>query len=811
MRRHSIPLLRPLCLAAGLALAAPSHALIYVVGAGSVPTQCDFNSLQAAINAAASNPGPDIIRVAVDQTYTAQALTIGTQDLTIIGGYTNCAAALPPNAQATAPSTVLSGAGGSQAPVISITGSGVRQLFNLDIANGDASRIDGNGGGINFRGAGDLVLRNVIVRNSVAAFGGGIRFRGDSDSEEARLSLSADVGISFNTAQISGGGLRVEGNARVFMNSARGFINGNEALGVNLTTGQPQGGFGGGIQLLAPADGEFSSPGFPNIGAVFANRAVRGGGVAVIADDGDADTFSKFFRALPDQPFVIRENTASVAGGGVYLQAEPPGISPFFGVAVGCFVGAHIDANRAPDGAAIYADSDSGVFGETEGGRVWLGRWTNGGSCARPANAVDCAQPFGCTRISDNFNATPAGVAQNGATIALRDDALLDVRDTVIGYNTAQHAIRADSAELVDVRNSLIIGNTLRDGVMRLDLNTGGTDDRFLLIDTTIADNPISVGTHVVQAVNGHRVFWNRNIINQIGKLPYAYPGGAAGNGNVSIEQSLFNDSTGINMGPSTRNRLDIARFVDPTINDYRLRWYSQAINIAANVPATDLDLGGRPRGDLLWGPPGSPVPRDAGAWERQSSDALVVNGGFYSLAQWAYGVPMFPTGLTLNTDNDGSDGTGSAQFSVPSADVTGLLGPRVNVLSQCFLTSVGGAFTLTARALAAVNQFGVLNADQPILRWRYRENDDDCLGPATVEADVFFNGGAGWQSLVEPAVINVPQPAFGQVASIEIRLDVRETRPAVIVNNDTFARFDNVVLTRAGADPLFSNGFETP
>ena len=80
-----------------LLLCVPVQALTYLVGAGSVPTQCDANSLQEAINSAANNPGEDFIRVASDQSYTAMALNIGQQDLTITGGYASCEAALPPD------------------------------------------------------------------------------------------------------------------------------------------------------------------------------------------------------------------------------------------------------------------------------------------------------------------------------------------------------------------------------------------------------------------------------------------------------------------------------------------------------------------------------------------------------------------------------------------------------------------------------------------------------------------------------------------------------------------------------------------
>ena len=74
--------------ALALMIAAPVHALTFLVGAGGAP--CDYATIQAAIDAAANNPGPDAILVARDQNYTAQALTIGSQDLYLWGGYNNC-------------------------------------------------------------------------------------------------------------------------------------------------------------------------------------------------------------------------------------------------------------------------------------------------------------------------------------------------------------------------------------------------------------------------------------------------------------------------------------------------------------------------------------------------------------------------------------------------------------------------------------------------------------------------------------------------------------------------------------------------
>ena len=171
-------LLAALCIAL-----APAHAANFLVGSGP---GCQFSSIQAAVNAAASNLGADTVRIANAGTYFAEAITISTQDLTIDGAYAACADAAPSGAGAS-----ISGQGGAAAPVFSITGAGIRRFTNLAIVRGD--QITGEGGGINFDGSGELVLSNVGMAFNVAAFGGAINFRGSG--ADAKLVLKTDTVI----------------------------------------------------------------------------------------------------------------------------------------------------------------------------------------------------------------------------------------------------------------------------------------------------------------------------------------------------------------------------------------------------------------------------------------------------------------------------------------------------------------------------------------------------------------------------------------------------------------------------------------
>ena len=106
MDKHFLPGLNPALkmavFLAALTFQCDVHALTYLVGSDGV---CDYSTVQAAINGAASNPGPDSIHVANNASYTRQALIIGSQDLIIEGGYATC------GSHASTGLTILNGAG----------------------------------------------------------------------------------------------------------------------------------------------------------------------------------------------------------------------------------------------------------------------------------------------------------------------------------------------------------------------------------------------------------------------------------------------------------------------------------------------------------------------------------------------------------------------------------------------------------------------------------------------------------------------------------------------------------------------------
>lgn len=788
--------LRSVALAAVLlaTLAPGAGAAVFTVGGDAA---CTTGSLQAAIDAARDSPGPDVIRVASNRTYTAQALRIGPQDLVVEGGYSDCLASSPTG------STVISGEGGSAAPVFTITGSGVRDLRRLGIIRGDASPLDGEGGGISFAGSGELILTQVAINQNRAAYGGGINFR--ATAIPAVLSIESGTTISSNTAQISGGGVRIEGfPARMFMLSPQTAVFSNVALGVNLATGQPEGGYGGGILALDAAKVDIASTGFGAIAVVQDNEAVRGGGIAAVANT-VSTPYVRLFRVDAANPPRVRANRASATGGGIYLLPTDDGAlyEP-----KACLFGATLEDNIAQNGAAAYADVDPGsVFVLPAGGSLLVRRWPASADTAQVCGtehpqalgAVVCATGSPCNLIRGNRAETLAGVATDGAIVLAQTESQLSLGDVAMIGNTARNLVRSfhDFTQAPPaLSNCLLAENTVSGALLRLSEKA-----RMEILDCTIAGNAIG-GLHVVQADQARGGSLARSIIWQPGKLTLSYPGGGA-NAAITIDKSLVSDRSTLPDGPDYLN--GEPRFNDPAVGDWRLRISSAAVDGALPVVGDDRDLAGNARDQIIRPLPNQLV-RDAGAFERQQNASLLVNGGFYgTLSQWT--VRSAPYVTYDGSTNDGSDGTGSVQLVMPIEVAFSI--PEADVLSQCFNVPFPGTYRLMGRASAN----GTFQTrDIPKLNWRRRTGSADCSGPAAAQGTTFFPGvGASFVGAT-PVDIEVPAMGFGPGASIEVVLSVAHNATAV---GALQARFDNIELVLVAgqplADPLFGNGFESP
>ena len=761
------------------AVTLPVQAANFLVGTGP---SCQFSTIQAAVNAAAGNPGADTVRIANAGSYFAEAVTIGAQDLTIDGAYAACADVTPSGATAS-----ISGQGGAFAPVFSVTGAGTRRFSNLAIVRGD--QINGEGGGINFDGSGELSLTNVGMAFNTAGFGGAINFRGSG--AEAKLVLQADTVLQSNQTVTGGGGaLRLEGAAILFIQEPR----------ILITNNQAPNGSGGGLLLLDDSYAVISSEGFGN-GVITANSARDGGGIALEANSVDDLSKLLMYSTNATAPVSMRSNIASSKGGAIYIKPYAQNTVPFGEVLPVCLNNFHLSGNRAQEGAAIYSGSDFAIA-LAIGSNTFL----NAGLCGLDnAGSVPCMRgQNGCNTIENHVSESTAGVATAGAAVLLQDSGTLRVNDVIFSNNRGGSVLRTIEQTEMLLRNAGMMGNVVTGPLVRINSEQG--DDGTIIQHTTMAGNSIG-GAQVVQFEDGPAALkFNHNLIFQPGKLSVTLPFAINNNGPTNWDYNATSDSTQVLPLPWQSINID-PRFTDPSLGNYRLRVGSRLVDRYPNVPAVPalLDLDRRPRPAKLTIIPGSDSV-DVGAYERQESDPWLINGEFDgNLNQWSSDNPAFSSYNALNaTDSSG----GSVQFSRLGA-VTDTAA-RYNVLVQCFNLPAAGIYRLSGFGRGTASNPIAIRA-QPVIRWRLRTNSPGCAqaDPIADEGDVFFPNAPAF-ALALPFDINVSTAQFGPNATIELRLDT--TVRLIGAAETTLVGFDKIELRNGSVvlPPLiFSNGFE--
>jgi hypothetical protein len=768
--------IRAIALAAVTAATLPAQAANFLVGSGP---GCQFGAIQAAVNAAAANPGADTVRIANAGSYFAEAVTIGAQDLTIDGAYAACADATPSGSNAS-----ISGQGGAAAPVFSITGTGIRRIQNLAIVRGD--NIAGEGGGINFDGAGELILSNVGMSFNTAGFGGAINFRGAGGN--AVLSLLSDTVLQLNEAIAGGGGgIRMEGAAQVVMQEPRILITSNSALL----------GSGGGLLLLDDSYAIISSEGFGN-GVITANSARDGGGVALEANSVDDQSRLLMYSTNAAAPVSLRNNIASSKGGAVYVNPYAQNTVPFGQVLPICLNSFHLSGNRAQEGAAIYSGTGFSTL-HAVGSNTFL----NAGNCGlTPTGSVPCTRGLNsCNVIENHVSETSASIATEGATILLQDEGELEVYDTKFSGNVGGSLVRTIEQRQLVLRNALMTNNSVTGALLRI--NSISFDIKTVIQHITVAGNTIGA-LQVVQFEDGPtELKFNHNLIFQPGAVSVTLPFAISNNGPTNWDYNATSDA--LQVLPLPWQSINIApRFANPAQGDYRLRIGSRLVDRYPNLPAvaTTRDLDDRARPTKLSIIPGSDSV-DVGAYERQESDPWLINGEFDgNLSQWISGNPGLTSYSTLNAS--GSSG-GSVAFTRAAA--AGATTPRFNVLVQCFNLPAAGVYRLSGfgRAPGSI----VVAQDRPVIRWRLRSNSPNCVqaDPITKEGDLFLPNGPSFAAST-PFDINVSAAQFSSNATIEIRLDVEPN----VLDAAIDVGFDKIELRNGSIvlPPLiFANGFE--
>lgn len=576
-----------LFLAAAVFAASPAAAYqVFEVGGDGA---CDFTSIQAAVNAAATAPGTDGIIIARNITYTAQHIVVQDQSVIIQGGYEDCGDFDVENEL-----TTINGAGNGGAAVFAFRGNASVLLSNLFIRGANRSG-DADGGGIDYAGSADLTIQKSTISLNSAGYGAGINFRGTGG--QAVLTILNDVLVLNNTAQTSGGGIRVEGSADLRIDSPQTYIAFNHALD----------GYGGGVEVIGPAQASISSPGYNGAGVISFNDAARGGGLSVNAGpDNENEAYAHLFTSDPQQPVQISNNSASLTGGGIYVQPnvvfDLSGYHPQ--AATLCASQFRIDDNIASTGSAIHTDTDDYNLGLDDiGGDVRL--YTDPASCPGiPGSppAVACAQGLECNTLDRNVAEDTSGQPTQGATMLLWKESFLRIYGLHMRDNVAAQMLRLDDTD-ADVRNALIANNSAEGDLILI--QTEG-DYGLTLRGTTIADN--AIGGSVVRTGNDI----------ELGNLIIAQPFVPA----FSVDefpQGFFEYIVSSNSGglPVQPNILQATpSFVDGLSRNYRLAFGSPGMDFAPAAGAYDLD--GNPRDVDLAGVPNAFGPRDVGAYESQ-------------------------------------------------------------------------------------------------------------------------------------------------------------------------------------------------
>lgn len=581
--------------------AGSAHAICIVpplhvfVGDTASDSMCSYNTIQAAIDAATTNPScSTIVHVTREHTYTEQHLTISNRNITLAGwgdGVTCAAVAsqcdiignCPLPTPAINPLILLFGHDGDS--VIHIDGASNVSLLNLGITEGSVSD---KGGGIYYDGNGSLSLTSTTVNLNHAGYGAGISMNGDGGP--ANLYLNAYSQILANTADVSGGGIRMTGTSRLFALQPHILIGFNHAPNGN----------GGGVDVTGPARADIGSPGFNGLAVIYDNDAQYGGGISISGgSDDQQDGAARIFTTDSVNPVQVSNNTASHTGGAIYLK-------PFNDIigdesaATFCARDFRMDDNIAQEGAAIYADLDSSptIGGFNQISHVALNSLSDVAYCSEPESAttlgaVACAQGTSCNTIDGSITEDSQDTSTAGAVILIQTNAEFSADRITMRGNHAAHAIRAFDPLFNYLSNCLIVDNVFSAEVALVE-NEGtyteeGSNPVTQFRNCTVSNNAIS-GSDVFSSARGFKL--QDSIIDQPGVPTLNYTDTAS---NLVVKDVLTNDSgtlpdtVYIQQGGPT--------FVDAANGNYHLTSASLGVDFAPSDSTTPiLDLDGKPR-----------------------------------------------------------------------------------------------------------------------------------------------------------------------------------------------------------------------
>jgi len=582
LTRKRLVLIR--CAVALLLCCAASHAcatVVWRVGSGSA---CEAHSIQQAVDLASRSASHDaqLIRLTPELNYVGQSVHIHNLDVTILGGLVACGSMF------TGSAITVSGGNG---PVFDISGTSHVVLSNLEIRNGHAA----TGGGINFVGNGTLSLDHTFIDANTASYGGGISAIASGGTID--IFLNTESVVMRNTASSSGGGIELEGQTYLYALAP------NVLIGYNVANG----GFGGGIDAYGQVTVTLGSSGYHGIPLIYSNSAAWGGGIA-LGGDGSAEHVGnlRLFTTNANAPVSVMDNSASVAGGGIYLKPQTDGPVP---TARMCAQDFRINENVAPEGAALYLGWDT-----------LLGFWEIGATAhmnyfdtcdEESLGAVHCAAGVACDEISGNVTADSHGNPTDGAIVLLGTSSLFEAKRTTMQFNVAGNMFKTigdnDGGALV-LQSCLTNSNQFAREMIYLQ-----NDDNEVDIDQCTFAPDIINAAHVIRYDNsgGNILRLTNSIIDEPGTLTLSAPGGTQ----VFVENVLVDDGATLPGPPFVI--VGEPTFVDPMHRDYHLQAISAGVDFAT-ARSGDIDLDGNPRDVDLPARPNVFGPRDLGAYEVQ-------------------------------------------------------------------------------------------------------------------------------------------------------------------------------------------------
>lgn len=588
-----------------------------IVGDTASDGACTDNDIQSAIDNVVNNAScPSLVAITREHTYGNQHLVIADKTLRLVGyGDGVTCDKISPIADCslfgecpTAPLVTLNANGGGR--VLSITGTSYVTVRFLTITGGETG---GDGGGIRFGGTGTLTIDTSTINLNTANNGGGIAFIDGGGG--ATLRLLSNTLILANTATASGGGIYLDGNARMMATSPQTWIAVNHA------------GNGGALAITGYARADVGSPGYNGAGVIGYNDAVNGGGVFVAPDSELSQATLRVFTVDPSTPVMIENNTASANGGGVYVGAEQ------FVQGLFCAFDFRLKDNDAYDGAAIFAASHSSTFDPDQGGAVYFNVGPNDDPGCGPESppalgAIDCAAGVPCSVVSGNRAVDGDALPTNGAVISLTSAATLIADPFALRSNSAAELIRAtgNNAEFyaygVLMRNCLIADNHTQHELVSI------RDGRDLAINgCTIAGNTIDNGYVFYTNIGGSGLRLLNSIFDQPGVSILDYVGDNALRG---LSYLIANETFTLGGADHTQGNTPI--YIDAANGDYHLMPNSPGVDYAPTQGGSDLD--GLPRTVDLTTRANLYGPRDLGAYETQTGfacdsapDALFCSG----------------------------------------------------------------------------------------------------------------------------------------------------------------------------------------